>query len=174
MPAGTEAILATTIEALGDVLSTMFFSDAAPVECQHSLKADACQHSLKADACEHSLAGDWTAARVRFSGVPSGELLLMLSPGLALVFSAGFLGIEEAEVTPEATGQVCCELSNMICGAILSRVHPDSLVALDVPELTAADFENHAGSAFGIHRGLHQCFAIPEGTLAINLSSDAW
>ncbi|HLX42514.1 MAG TPA: chemotaxis protein CheX [Bryobacteraceae bacterium] len=168
MPAGTEAILATTVEALGDVLSTMFFSDAVPVECRHALEADAWERSIEADASP--AAGEWTSARVRFSGAPSGELLLMLSPGLAVVFSASFLGIDEAEVTREAAGQVCCELSNMICGAILSRVHPDSLVALDAPELTAADFENRGR----VHRGLHQCFAIPEGTLAINLSSDAW
>jgi hypothetical protein len=157
MPAGTDALLATTFEALAEVLATMFFSDAAPVDCQHSFQEGEGQPSLS---------GEWTAARVRFSGVPSGELLLMLSPGLAVVFSASFLGIDEAEVTPDAAGQVCCELSNMVCGAILSRVHPDSLVALDLPELTAADFENHGG--------IHQCFAIPEGILAVNLSSDAW
>jgi hypothetical protein len=148
MPAKADGVLATAVDALGDVLGTMFFSDVAPVECRHSLS------------------GEWTAARVRFSGTPSGEMLLMLSPGVAVIFAASFLGIEEAEVTAEEAGQVCCELSNMICGAILSRVHPDSLVALDVPELLPADFENHGG--------FHQCFAIPEGTLAINLSSDAW
>jgi hypothetical protein len=148
MPAGIEEVLATAIEALEDVLGTMFFSDVVAV------------------ACQHAPADEWTSARVRFSGDPSGDLLLMLSPGLAPVFAASFLGIDQAEVTGEASGQVCCELANIICGSILSRVHPDSLVALDEPELTAADFENHVS--------VHQCFAIPEGTLAINLTSDAW
>ena len=152
MPAETEAvlnaILTTATDALQEVLGTMFFSDAAPV------------------ACEHHLAGEWSAARVTFTGVPAGELRLMLSPGLALIFAASFLGIDEQEVTPETADQVNCELANMICGAILSRLHPDSLVALSAPELTPVDFE-HPGS-------IHQCFAIPEGTLAISLSSDAW
>jgi len=152
MAARTEDLRATAVEALSEVLATMFFSDVVPVDCRHSLD------------------GEWTSARVRFSGDPSGELLLMLSPGLAVVLSASFLGIDEGAVTQEAAGQVCRELSNMICGAILSRVHPDSSVALDEPELTPADFDGRGG----IHPGLHQCFAIPEGTLAMNLNSDAW
>src|SRR5271169_5108530 len=72
--ANIEGVLATAAAALGDVLGTMFFSDVAPV---------ACQHSIGGNECQHSIGGEWTSARVRFRGVPSGELLLMLSPGLA-------------------------------------------------------------------------------------------
>jgi hypothetical protein len=147
MPAGTEAVLTTAVDALQDVLGTMFFSDAVPVSCQHDS------------------AGEWISARVRFSGVPAGELRLLLSPGLAPVLAAGFLGIDQEEVTPEAARQVSRELANMICGAILSRLHPDSL-ALSAPESTAVDFRHRSG--------IHQCFALPEGTLAIDLGSDAW
>jgi CheY-specific phosphatase CheX len=148
MPAGTELVLTTAVDALQEVLGTMFFSDAVQA------------------ACQHLAAGEWMSARVRFSGDPAGELRLMLSPGLAVVFAAGFLGIDEAEVTEEAASQVICELANMLCGAILSRLHPDSLVALGAPQLTSVDFD--------MGHGIHQCFAIPEGTLAIHLSSDAW
>lgn len=148
MPAEIEAVLATAVDALQEVLGTMFFSDAVPVACQHSGESA------------------WIAARVRFSGAPAGEMCLMLSANLAAVFAAGFLGIHESEVTAEAGGQVVRELANMVCGAILSRLHPDSLVALSAPELAPVDFERRGG--------IHQCFAIPEGTLAIELSSDTW
>ncbi len=148
MPVEIEAVLATAVDALQEVLGTMFFSDAVPAECRH-------------DA-----GNDWISARVRFSGAPAGEMRLMLSPNLAAVFASGFLGIDESEVTAESSNQVVCELANMVCGAILSRLHPDSLVALSAPELAAIDFDRH--------EGIHQCFAIPEGTLAVELSSDAW
>jgi len=148
MPAEIEAVLATAVDALQEVLGTMFFSDAVPV------------------ACRHDAENDWISARVRFSGAPAGEMRLTLSANLAAVLAAGFLGIDESEVTGEAGGQVICELANMICGAILSRLHPDSLVALSAPELAPVDF--------GRPGGIHRCFAIPEGTVAIELSSDAW
>jgi CheY-specific phosphatase CheX len=148
MPAEIEAVLATAVDALQEVLGTMFFSDAVPVECRHAAE------------------NDWISARVRFSGVPAGEMRLMLSSNLAAVFAAGFLGIDESEVTGESSNQVICELANMVCGAILSRLHPDSLVALSAPELAPADFDRPGA--------IHQCFAIPEGTLAVDLSSDAW
>jgi hypothetical protein len=148
MPAEIEAVLATAVDALQEVLGTMFFSDAVPVECRHAAE------------------NDWISARVSFSGVPAGEMRLLLSANLAAVFAAAFLGIDESEVTGESSNQVICELANMVCGAILSRLHPDSLVALSAPELAPVDFDRPGG--------VHQCFAIPEGTLAIDLSSDAW
>jgi hypothetical protein len=148
MPAEIETVLATAVDALQEVLATMFFSDAVAAGCRHDVE------------------NDWISARVRFSGVPAGEMRLMLSPNVAVVFAAGFLGVDESEVTVESAHQVICELANMICGAILSRLHPDSLVALSAPELAPIDFDRHDG--------IHQCFAIPEGTLAVELSSDAW
>jgi hypothetical protein len=157
MPAGTEAILTTAVAALQDVLATMFFAEAEPVECRHP----------EGDASEPG----WMTARVCFSGVPAGEFHLLLPPEVAVVFAAGFLGIDNDEVTTEAASQVIGELANMICGAILSRVHPDSLVALSAPELIPVDFARRVN---GEHCRIHQCFAIPEGMLAIHLSSDAW
>ncbi len=61
---------------------------------------------------------------MRFAGLPSGELRVMLSRELARSIAAGFLGSDPEEVTAEAEGQVGCELGNMICGAVLSRLHP--------------------------------------------------
>ena len=49
----------------------------------------------------------------------------------------------------------------MICGAMLSRLHPDSHVALDAPETIPAVFDAAGGT--------HQCMETPEGMLAITM-----
>ena len=130
-------------EVTREVIEVMFFSEAEPVACGHT--------------------DDYVAARVRFTGGASdpsnGELTVMLSPELACSLSAAFLAEEEDEVTPEQRSQVSCELANILCGAILSRLHPNSRVALGVPEPAAADYD---GST-------HQCFATPEGLLAVTI-----
>ena len=133
------AVIPVVRQVTREVLETMFFSEAEPVACGHT--------------------EDCIAARVRFTGNASGELTVMLSPELARSLSAAFLAEEDDEVTAEQRGQVSCELANIICGAILSRLHPSSRVALGVPEAAAPDY----GEA------LHQCFATPEGVLAVTL-----
>ena len=142
-----EALLSMARVVTGEVLETMFFSTAAPIACDHS-----------GEAAVHE---DWISSRVRFAGTPSGELRVMLSHELARSIAAGFLGSEPDEITLEAEGQVGCELGNMICGAVLSRFHPDSRVALASPELTPVNF--------GDGRGVHQCFATPDGQLSVNM-----
>jgi hypothetical protein len=135
----TEALIPMVTSVTQEVLETMFFSEAEAVACGHE--------------------SDWIAARVRFSGDPSGELTVMLSRELALAASAGFLAEDAGEVTAEQLNQVSCELANIICGAILSRLHPQARVTLGVPELAHPDF----GDA------VHQCFATPEGMLAVTI-----
>lgn len=139
----TEALMPMVTTVTREVLETMFFAEAEPVECRH--------------------ADQYLAARVRFSGdrpeQPGGELTVMLSRELALAVTAGFLAEDTEEVTAEQLDQVSCELANIICGAILSRLHPNARVSLSVPELAAPDF----------HEAAHQCFATPEGALAVTI-----
>jgi hypothetical protein len=135
----TEALIPMVNSVTQEVLETMFFSEAEAVVCGHGC--------------------DWIAARVRFSGEDRGELTVMLSRELALAASAGFLAEETAKVTAEQLNQVSCELANIICGAILSRLHPHARVTLGVPELAPNDFGD----------GVHQCFATPEGMLAVTI-----
>lgn len=122
-----------------EILETMFFSEAEPVACRHS--------------------ENWIAARVRFTGEPRGEMTVMLSRELALSASAGFLAEDNGEVTDEQQKQVSCELANIVCGVILSRLHPHARVSLGVPGMTSSDFDG----------GVHQCFATPEGMLAVTI-----
>jgi hypothetical protein len=76
--------------------------------------------------------------------------------------AASFLGLEAAELTDAERGQVIQELSNILCGAMLSRLWPESTLALSSPELMAWPEWPGAGT-------LHQCFVIPEGMLAISI-----
>jgi CheY-specific phosphatase CheX len=128
-------------EVTSEVLETMFFATAAAVECAHDAAA--------------------ISAIVHFEGEPSGALQVSVSPTLARSIAAGFLGLEPDEVTAEADGQVSCELANMICGAILSRLHPDSQVALDSPRLVASDAASQGK--------YHQCFESPDGMLGVTM-----
>jgi CheY-specific phosphatase CheX len=147
--AGESGMLAIVRGATGEVLETMFFSEAVPCPCDHS--------ALDAPGARE----EWISASVRFEGAPRGELSLMLSHELARFIAASFLGADPEEVSSEADSQVSCELANMICGAVLSRLHPNAGVALRPPELVPPDF--------GVSAGVHQCFETPDGTLAITM-----
>src|SRR5271165_6215349 len=66
--------------------------------------------------------GPVTAAHLTFEGDPPGSLTLRMTPAAARSVAADFLGEEEAELSPKQIGEVVCELANMICGSVLSRV----------------------------------------------------
>jgi hypothetical protein len=58
---------------------------------------------------------------------------------LARVVGAGFLGREEAEVSDAQAGEVVCELANMICGSVLSRLESEATFQITHPELTPSE-----------------------------------
>ena len=147
MPQETDSLVSMARDVTGEVLETMFFSTAAAIGCDHSGQVPVSE--------------EWVSSRVRFAGAPSGELRVMLSRELARSIAAAFLASEPGEITMETEGQVGCELGNMICGAILSRLHPDSRVALAPPELTPVNF--------GGGREVHQCFQTSDGRLSISI-----
>lgn len=83
--------------------------------------------------------GPCVDARVSFRGSPSGVFGLRLSASAARSIASNFLGAEdENELTDEQIGQVVCETTNMICGAVLSRVESDSVFDIALPELAPA------------------------------------
>jgi CheY-specific phosphatase CheX len=132
--------VADTVAA--EVLETMFFTAAEPA------------------ACEHAWLGVAQTARVRFSGSHRGEMLLAVSAEAADPVAASFLGLEPDELTNTQRGQVIQELANILCGALLSRLWPESTLALSAPEL--ANWEDWPAEG-----ALHRCFLIPEGMVAI-------
>ena len=79
------------------------------------------------------------AARVVFRGSPSGAFTIAIDPSAARSLAAGFLAAEENELSPARTGEVVCELANMICGSVLSRLEPDAAFAVEDIQLEAGD-----------------------------------
>jgi|SRR5579863_268460 len=144
-PAAVETVRAVMAEAL----ETMFFTEAETATCEHAW--------LQTAAC----------ARIQFSGSHFGGMLLGVSAEAVEPIAASFLGLDAAELTTTQRDQVIQELCNILCGAMLSRLWPESTLALSSPELTAwQDWTSGPGKA---EDGLHNCFAIPEGMLAISI-----
>jgi hypothetical protein len=93
-------------------------------------------------------------ARVIFRGNPSGEFHLAVGEKRATQLASGFLGLERTLVTKSQTGEVICELANMICGSALTRMVNDAIFEILPPELrsTAPEKEEPA-VAYGVAEG---------------------
>ena len=136
---------AGTLSRVGaEVLETMFFDDALPAPCEHGWLAEA------------------RCARIRFEGSHYGEMLLGVSAEAVEPIAAGFLGLDPIELTDAQRGQVIQELANILCGAMMSHLWPESNLALLSPELEAWREWPSEGL-------LHRCFMLPEGLLAITI-----
>jgi len=144
VPAGTQ-ISEQLIEAFrrvpAEVLETMFFAEAV------------------AGTCSHDWFGEAVSGRVLFAGSHTGEMRLSVSLDAADSIASAFLGLEPCELTPALRVQVVLELANILCGAVLSRLWPESKVALGAPEMLLQE------SLFAA--ALHRCFELPEGKLAL-------
>jgi CheY-specific phosphatase CheX len=127
-----------------EVLETMFFTEA------------------ELAVCEHAWLEAGSSARIGFEGSHFGEMLLGVSAEAVDPIAASFLGLDPAELADAQRGQVIQELSNILCGAMVSHLWPDSNLALSSPELTPWQEWPKEGT-------LHRCFAIPEGKLAISI-----
>jgi CheY-specific phosphatase CheX len=101
---------------------------------------------------------------LRFHGNPSGGFRVSVPLKLARVVGAGFLGREEAEVTDSQVGEVVCELANMICGSVLSRLESETTFQITQPELTPTE------SGIGLE-GVGTCrsFDLGDGVLIASL-----
>lgn len=133
-----------------EVLGTMFFTEAVAAECAHAWLENA------------------LGVQVRFNGTHCGEMMLGVSRDAAESMAAGFLGVDQAELTEAQLHQVMLELANIMCGAAMSKLWPDSSLLLDPPVLADA---RRAGEGLW-----HRCFTLEEGMLAIaiRLEGDAF
>jgi CheY-specific phosphatase CheX len=141
--ANTAELLETLGSVSSEVMETMFFSEALATECEHTWAADA------------------VSARVAFSGSHYGEMLLCVSPEVVSSLASGFLGQDLDETSEEQRRQVILELANILCGAVLSRLWPESSLQLEAPE--AGQWEICPEGA------MHCCFELPEGKLATSV-----
>jgi CheY-specific phosphatase CheX len=75
------------------------------------------------------------SARLDFQGDPCGWLALKVSPAAARSIAADFLAEDEPSLSPGQVQDVVCELTNMICGAALSRLESETSFRLEAPEM---------------------------------------
>ncbi len=105
-------------------------------------------------------------SRLHFQGKPSGDFEVDADPGIARSLAAGFLGIEESEVTEVQIDEVMTEFCNMTCGSALSSLGCVEYFSLGVPETSrSSDF---APTVAGVRRG----FLLDGGTLSVCLRVD--
>jgi len=81
------------------------------------------------------IVGPWISARLSFRGNPSGTFGVSVPLETGRKIAASFLGMDADAVTEPQTGEVICELANMLCGSVLSRVEKEVRFDLSHPEL---------------------------------------
>ncbi len=106
------------------------------------------------------------ASRLHFRGKPSGDFEVDAAPGITRSLTAGFLGIEECEVTAIQEDEVMAEFCNMTCGSALSSLGQVEYFSLETPETSRpAEF---APAVEGVRR----TFLLEQGTLSVCLRVD--
>ena len=135
-------------DAVDAVLETMFFSAVlGPAEPE--------------TGCEIR------EAHVAFRGRLSGTLGVRLSETSAQLMAAGFLGEDEESLTDTQPDQVVCELANMLCGSLLSKVESEESFDLAPPELVPVGSETVAVSDAPL--AARQSFELEGGILTVTL-----
>ena len=131
--------------AVSDVLETMFFSEAF-------------------GSCEPDPALASMEAQVAFLGDTSGSVCVRISEASARSLAASFLGESEDSLSDAEIEQVVCELTNMLCGCIVSKITSQGCFALDPPQLHPWRSDQPIDL-----QAIQQSFAIERGTLTVSL-----
>lgn len=106
------------------------------------------------------------ASRLHFHGKPSGDFEVDTAPEVARSLTAGFLGIEENEVTAIQEDEVMAEFCNMTCGSALSSLGQVEYFSLEAPETSRlAEFMPAV-------EGVRKAFQLDAGTLSVCLRVD--
>jgi CheY-specific phosphatase CheX len=106
----------------------------------------------------------WVSAGLPFQGEPSGRFSVRASVRTASVLAASFLGRDEQELLPQHAGEVICELTNMVCGSMLSRLESKAHFELLTPELNTWESEGPVGAEV-----VSCTFRLEEGILGVRL-----
>jgi CheY-specific phosphatase CheX len=102
------------------------------------------------------------AAHLSFRGNPSGDMVISLSMAAASPIAAGFLGVDEADLTEAQAGEVLCEMANMLCGWVISKIEtktsfdlaPQRLVPPENVWLDGAEGQKWARRGFPLEHGV--------------------
>jgi CheY-specific phosphatase CheX len=104
----------------------------------------------------------WVSAGLSFRGDPPGRFGVRLSVETGRKIAASFLGVDEEAVTEAQIGEVACELANMLCGSVLSRLETQTRFELNSPELNPPET-----TCQGDRRTAHRTLQLEEGTLTL-------
>ena len=112
-------------------------------------------------------------AHLTFEGEPSGSLTLRVAAQAARSIAADFLGMDEGELADAEVGEVICELANMICGSVLSRVESESTFRLATPRIVEP--ESAARLAKGAASGGDEAHEveISRGFMKVSIQTEA-
>jgi CheY-specific phosphatase CheX len=77
---------------------------------------------------------DSEAACAGFDGSLQGRMTVALSGGCSGRLVASLLGVEEAEPDASEVQSTLAELTNMICGATMSRLEPEGRLRIEPPK----------------------------------------
>jgi len=143
-----EFVAESLAAAAGDVLETMFFSSV-----------------MGETPVSTTPAADGIAARLAFSGARAGVFALRLTGGAAQVIAANFLAEETDEPTRQQVQEVVCELANMMCGSVLSRLDRGAHFDLGQPVMVDA-------AEVGTPEAVSRAFDIGDGEVSMFLSMD--
>lgn len=112
-----------------------------------------------------ALPGDVISVRVPFQGEPSGCLRLRLTRNAARPIAADFLAADEGDVSDVQMSDVVCELTNMICGSVLSRADSATSFHLAAPQMVTEWDDS------GANYSTRYAVEIPRGWLAVDLAT---
>src|SRR5437764_15417957 len=103
-------------------------------------------------------------AHLTFRGEPSGSLTLRISAPAARGIASDFLGVDEEDLSDREVGDVICELANMICGSLLSRVGGEATFRLASPRLLGDAEVSNSGMV-----GAEQKVALAQGVMFVSI-----
>jgi CheY-specific phosphatase CheX len=142
------AELSATLEhAAADVLETMFFTEVIGETGPAIVPGPG-----------------WITACLNFHGKPSGKFAVSLPLETGTKIAANFLGADGDDITEALAVQVICELCNMLCGSVLSRIEKDVLFDLTSPQRCEACQCGGLTTAVAVH--------LKEGPVAMQIRFD--
>ncbi len=106
------------------------------------------------------------ASRLHFQGKPSGDFEVDVAPGIARSLTAGFLGIDDSEVTASQEDEVMAEFCNMACGSALSSLGRVEFFSLETPQTSRPNEFTPAVE------GVRRAFLLQGGTISVCLRVD--
>jgi len=106
------------------------------------------------------------SSRLHFDGKPCGDFEVDADPEVARSLAAGFLGIDDGEVTAGQIDEVMAEFCNMACGSALSSLGCVEYFNLEAPQTS------HPAEFAPAIDGVRRAFLLDRGTLAVCLRVD--